>query len=375
MSNSERQEDGARAGTGTVVKTGRRPVQDREPDAVVPPPAPRRGRQARPAPPRQARSSEAQSREAQTREAESREAESREAESREAQTRQAQTRQAQTRQGQPRPAQPQLARPRPAGARPLPARPAQPPLVKSPLGPAALDPSRKAASKQAPSKQAPSTLAPSKQAPSTLAPSKQAPSKQVPPQEVRSRLSGPQPAVAGRAGQRVAPPARTRPGAAPWRVPPAERGTGPQPVLPSQAPVLPAQPGEPAAQPDAAPVKQTAVSGQGALDGTHRMPFVLLLCGLLGGALVCALVISTTLAEGTFQISKLQDSTSALARQQQVLQEQVAQAQSPQVIEQRASKLGMRMQQELLFVDLKSGKTTNDGPTWSGAVNAPGYAP
>jgi cell division protein FtsB len=105
------------------------------------------------------------------------------------------------------------------------------------------------------------------------------------------------------------------------------------------------------------------------------MPFVLLLCGLLGGALVSALVISTTLAEGSFQINKLQDSTSALARQRQTLEEQVAQAQSAPVIEQRASKLGMRRPGELLFIDLKTGKTTNDGPTWIGAVNAPGYAP
>jgi cell division protein FtsB len=105
------------------------------------------------------------------------------------------------------------------------------------------------------------------------------------------------------------------------------------------------------------------------------MPFVLLLCGLLGGALVSALVISTTLAEGSFQISKLQQSTSSLTRQSQTLQEQVAQDQSAQVIEQRAAQLGMRRPGELRFIDLKSGKTTNDGPTWSGAVGAPGYAP
>jgi cell division protein FtsB len=105
------------------------------------------------------------------------------------------------------------------------------------------------------------------------------------------------------------------------------------------------------------------------------MPFVLLLCGLLGGALISALVISTTLAAGSFQISKLQDSAATLARQRQALEEQVAQAQSAQVIEERASQLGMRRTGELLFVNLKTGKTTNDGPTWAGAVNAPGYAP
>jgi Na+-transporting NADH:ubiquinone oxidoreductase subunit NqrC len=105
------------------------------------------------------------------------------------------------------------------------------------------------------------------------------------------------------------------------------------------------------------------------------MPFVLLLCGLLGGALVSALVISTTLAEGSFQISKLQTSTAALARQQQALEDEVAQAQSPQQIAQRASQLGMRPVSELRFIDLTTGKVTTDGPTWSGALNAPGYEP
>jgi Na+-transporting NADH:ubiquinone oxidoreductase subunit NqrC len=102
------------------------------------------------------------------------------------------------------------------------------------------------------------------------------------------------------------------------------------------------------------------------------MPFVLLLCGLLGGALISALVISTTLAEGSFEISKLQDSTSSLTKQQQTLEEEVAQAQSPQQIAQRASQLGMRRVSELQFIDLKTGKVTNDGPAWSEAANAPG---
>ena len=125
----------------------------------------------------------------------------------------------------------------------------------------------------------------------------------------------------------------------------------------------------------AGPQARPAEAARATVAGSHRMPFVLLLCGLLGGALVSALVISTTLAEGSFQINKLQDSTSAVARQRQTLEDQVAQAQSAQVIEQRASKLGMRRPGELQFVNLKTGKTTNDGPTWIGAVNAPGYAP
>jgi hypothetical protein len=179
----------------------------------------------------------------------------------------------------------------------------------------------------------------------------------VPAQAAGTRRRGAPEAVAAPAR----PGARPRTGA-PWRVPPAERGTGPEQVRPT---------GPQPAVTQARPARAAGAT----LAGSHRMPFVLLLCGLLGGALVSALVISTTLAEGSFQINKLQDSTSALARQRQTLEEQVAQAQSAQVIEQRASQLGMRRPGELLFINLKTGKTTNDGPTWIGAVHAPGYAP
>jgi hypothetical protein len=108
----------------------------------------------------------------------------------------------------------------------------------------------------------------------------------------------------------------------------------------------------------------------------HRMPFFVLLCGLLGGALVSALLINTTLAEGAFQITNLQQSNDALARQRQDLQEQVAAAQSAAVIEQRAYQLGMRPIGQPRYLDLKTGKIVTDAG--SGAVSAidvPGYTP
>jgi cell division protein FtsB len=196
--------------------------------------------------------------------------------------------------------------------------------------------------------------------------------------------------------QAAGPPARqgTRPRTgAPWRVPPAARVTGPvtgpQPTVPpgtgqpgtGQHSAGPHSAGLHGHRAEASPAGETAQQPRSrqqvvaAVAGSRRMPFVLLLCGLLGGALVSALVISTTLAEGSYQITKLQDSTSALAQQRQTLEEQVAQDQSDQVIEQRASQLGMRRPGELRFVNLLTGKVTDDGPTWSGAVNAPGYAP
>ncbi len=227
--------------------------------------------------------------------------------------------------------------------------------------PAAADPRRGRQARPVPPQRA-------EPAPRPAAASGPAADRRVPaPAEAAKRRGAAQAPAPGSLGAPPRPAAPARPGArsrtgAPWRVPPARRATVPEPTRATGP-----QPAAPPAQP--------AGAARAALAAPHRMPFVLLLCGLLGGALVSALVISTTLAEGSFQISKLQDSTSSLARQRQTLEEQVAQAQSAPVIEQRASQLGMRRPGELLFVDLKTGKTTNDGPTWIGAVNAPGYAP
>ena len=88
------------------------------------------------------------------------------------------------------------------------------------------------------------------------------------------------------------------------------------------------------------------------------------------------LVISTTLAEGSFQISNLQQQNTNLARQEQVLTEAVAQAQSPQQIAQEAEHLGMRQDPVLKFIDLKTGKfVTGKVPKSDADINVPGYTP
>jgi cell division protein FtsL len=174
-----------------------------------------------------------------------------------------------------------------------------------------------------------------------------------------ARTDGRQPATAP-----AGPGSRRR--AARAAAPQRARATGPQPAVRQAQPAQQTQPAQQA---------QRTQMARAAVTGPHRMPFVLLLCGLLGGALVSALVISTTLAEGSFQISKLQDSTSSLAKQQQSLENEVAQAQSPQRIAQQASQLGMRRTGEVQYVDLKTGKVNSTGPVWSGAASAPGFAP
>ena len=103
------------------------------------------------------------------------------------------------------------------------------------------------------------------------------------------------------------------------------------------------------------------------------MPFLLLVCGLLGGALVSALVISTTLDAGSFQISELQQQDNQLAQLRQQLAVQVASDSSEPVICQRAYALGMRSQDVIRFLDLRDGRIETDAggaAADSGTVNA-----
>ena len=107
-----------------------------------------------------------------------------------------------------------------------------------------------------------------------------------------------------------------------------------------------------------------------------RMPFILLLVGLLGGALVSLLVISTTLAQGAFRITNLQQQNANLVRQEQALTNEVAQAGNPAVIAREARQLGMRPNPHLGFIDLKTGKIVTGKPSSAeAAINVPGYTP
>jgi len=106
------------------------------------------------------------------------------------------------------------------------------------------------------------------------------------------------------------------------------------------------------------------------------MPFVLLIVGMLCGALVCLLVISTTLAAGSFRITNLQQQDQALVKQQQQLQQQVAQDQAPSVIAQRAEQLGMRPVGQLQFLNVKTGKISSDAASGAAAnIQVSGYTP
>ena len=199
----------------------------------------------------------------------------------------------------------------------------------------------------------------------------------APPRQARPQPEGRPEAQAQRARpprHRVPPQFYSAP--APPAAPSTSRPARDQGARPGQQ--APARPRPAAsARPAAAPQRTVTdspsppASTQRSRVATQRMPFVLLVCGLLGGALVSALVISTTLAEQSFRITQLQQQESQLDRTQLVLENQVAQEGSPPVIYRSAYALGMRTQSMIRFLDLKDGKVETD----AGGSGATGYVP
>ena len=165
---------------------------------------------------------------------------------------------------------------------------------------------------------------------------------------------------AGPAGPLLRPPGTGQPA---WRRPGATR---PGATRPGTRP-----PGTP--QPGAVPAAGRALPAAAA--HVPRTRFVLLLLGLLGGGLVCLLVINTTLAAASFRISALQQGNVALARQEQTLQQQVTAEESPASLERRARKLGMRPQPRMNFINLRTGRLYRAPSTLPGVPNVPGYTP
>jgi Tfp pilus assembly protein PilX len=102
---------------------------------------------------------------------------------------------------------------------------------------------------------------------------------------------------------------------------------------------------------------------------------MLLVLGLLGGGLVCLLVINTTLSAASYQINNLQQGNAALSQQEQSLQQQIAREEAPATIAQRAYQLGMRPEQLQEFLNARTG-TVDSQPTFLPGVRAvPGFTP
>jgi cell division protein FtsB len=109
---------------------------------------------------------------------------------------------------------------------------------------------------------------------------------------------------------------------------------------------------------------------------SSRTPFVFLVVGLLGGGLLCLLLINTILDTGSYQITQLQQENVTLAQQTQELQARVAQEESPTVLAAKASQLGMQEPGLLRFLALRKGKIEREPAHAPGvSVYPPGYTP
>jgi cell division protein FtsB len=96
---------------------------------------------------------------------------------------------------------------------------------------------------------------------------------------------------------------------------------------------------------------------------------------LLGGGLLCLLLVNTILATGAFRITALQQGNVALAQREQALQAQIAAEEAPSALAQRARALGMVEPPLIHFLDLKTGRIISEPRHVPGVPTVPGYAP
>jgi predicted carbohydrate-binding protein with CBM5 and CBM33 domain len=93
-----------------------------------------------------------------------------------------------------------------------------------------------------------------------------------------------------------------------------------------------------------------------AAPSASRLPFVLLVIGLLGAGLLGLLLVNTASAQGSFQVSRLQDRSQQLTDQEQALHARIANQQSAASLTRRAKAMGMVPAQAPTVVHLPDGR-------------------
>ncbi|NYE48626.1 hypothetical protein HDA32_003746 [Spinactinospora alkalitolerans] len=169
--------------------------------------------------------------------------------------------------------------------------------------------------------------------------------------EGQARRGGEQTGSAVRAGGRTAARRTAAPGSGTPRTPRTGRVGRPRPV--ARTSTGPA-------------VRERAGAGH-----APRVPFVLLILALLGGAMICLLALRTVLTEDTFTASRLLQENSELSDREQALRERVLHAESPEVLEERARELGMEPGRAPYLIDPETGEIMGGGGTGS-AQDLPG---
>lgn len=98
-----------------------------------------------------------------------------------------------------------------------------------------------------------------------------------------------------------------------------------------------------------------------------RGPFVLLVLGLLGGALVSLLLLNTILAQRSFTLESLQERNSHLTQRVEALEQEVAYQSSSEVLARKARALGMVPTRTPAFLDPDAGTIRGVTASTSGA--------
>lgn len=91
-----------------------------------------------------------------------------------------------------------------------------------------------------------------------------------------------------------------------------------------------------------------------------RAPFAVLVIALLAGGVVGLLMFNTHMQQVSFRATALQARADALTAKEQTLSMQLADLRDPQVLAQRARKLGMVVPPEPAFIRLSDGKVIGD---------------
>ena len=82
----------------------------------------------------------------------------------------------------------------------------------------------------------------------------------------------------------------------------------------------------------------------------------IILIGMLGG-----LFVNTLLSQGQFEIQELQNKSIALADEHEVLAQNVARMESPEILKQKAIEIGMVPSPGSAFIDLRDGRLLGAG--------------
>lgn len=108
------------------------------------------------------------------------------------------------------------------------------------------------------------------------------------------------------------------------------------------------------------PEPSAAVAGNGI--------FAVMIVGLLLAGMAALLLLNTTLAQGAFTQQALHQEQSALAVTEQLYSQQVAEAESPGILQEQANAAGMVPVTSPVFLRLSDGKVLGDPTPAVGAV-------